>query len=473
MSTITTTYLTPVPAPAALRVAERGSVGAWRCLIVRARAFTIRMELLLLALGTTALWAAVRTGVVTAGPETASAFVVLAACRASFYIARVQRFITAKALPFAAGLARSTVLALGFCAALFALVPTLAPDAAAVAAVALYSLSASVLLRQSTCALIRRRTLVDTCLIVGGSEKAKRFLNEIVSTHGPGVLTVGDGSDGGLLVEQEHVQDLVARGELTRIVVADAPLAHHPELQALLLDSRLRGLVIEDALDAYERLSGKIWVEGLRPEWLIYSAGFRPSSSFLSVKRAFDVVAAIALLLLAGPLMLLIAAAIKLESPGPALFAQERVGQHGWTFTLYKFRSMRQDAETHSGPVWAGEHDDRITPLGRILRKCRLDELPQIWNVLRGEMSFVGPRPERPYFVDLLKENIPFYDLRHYIQPGITGWAQVSYPYGASIDDAYQKLQYDLYYGKHMSILFDLVVLVKTFYVVIAGRGAR
>ena len=171
--------------------------------------------------------------------------------------------------------------------------------------------------------------------------------------------------------------------------------------------------------------------------------------------------------------MLLIAAAIKLESPGPSLFAQERVGHHGRTFTLYKFRSMRADAEASSGPVWAGEKDNRVTALGGFIRKCRLDELPQIWNVLRGEMSFVGPRPERPYFVDLLKAHVPFYDLRHYVQPGITGWAQVMYPYGASVEDSYQKLQYDLYYSKHMSLSFDILILLKTVQVVVMGRGAR
>jgi exopolysaccharide biosynthesis polyprenyl glycosylphosphotransferase len=194
---------------------------------------------------------------------------------------------------------------------------------------------------------------------------------------------------------------------------------------------------------------------------------------YLVTKRALDIVAALALLALTGPIMLLIAGAIRLESPGPAIFAQERVGHHRRLFTIYKFRSMRHDAEAHSGPVWAGEEDDRVTSFGRFIRKCRLDELPQVFNVLRGEMSFVGPRPERRYFVDLLGEQISSYQMRHYVQPGITGWAQVQYPYGASIEDAYQKLQYDLYYCKHGSLRFDLLILFKTIEVVLMGRGAR
>ena len=169
--------------------------------------------------------------------------------------------------------------------------------------------------------------------------------------------------------------------------------------------------------------------------------------------------------------MVLIAIVVKLETPGPAIFSQERVGLRGKRFIVYKFRSMRQDAERKTGPTWAKENDDRITRLGAFLRKSRCDELPQVWNVLRGDMSFIGPRPERPYFVDLLKSKIRYYDLRHYVKPGITGWAQVMYPYGASIEDAYHKLQYDLYYTKNISLRLDLLILLKTIKVVAAGQG--
>jgi lipopolysaccharide/colanic/teichoic acid biosynthesis glycosyltransferase len=166
-----------------------------------------------------------------------------------------------------------------------------------------------------------------------------------------------------------------------------------------------------------------------------------------------------------------IAAAIKLDSRGPVIFSQERVGLRGRRFMVHKFRSMRQDAEKGTGPTWAKEHDDRITRVGAFLRKCRLDELPQMWNVLWGEMSFIGPRPERPYFVELLKSKIPYFDLRHYAMPGITGWAQVMYRYGASVEDAYHKLEYDLYYAKNISLRLDLLILLKTIGVVLKGEG--
>src|SRR6185369_8873042 len=176
------------------------------------------------------------------------------------------------------------------------------------------------------------------------------------------------------------------------------------------------------------------------------------------------------MILVTAPLLLLIAIGIKLDSPGPAIFKQERVGLHGSKFTLYKFRSMKMDAESKSGPAWAGEFDDRVTGLGKLLRKLRLDEIPQAFNVLRGDMSFAGPRPERPYFVDMLSERVPGYSLRHYVKPGITGWAQVNYPYGASVEDSIEKLQYDLYYIKHMSFRQDMSVLLKTFKVVLFGK---
>ena len=184
-----------------------------------------------------------------------------------------------------------------------------------------------------------------------------------------------------------------------------------------------------------------------------------------------DIGISLALLVASAPICALIALLIRLDSPGPILFRQVRVGRNGKEFELIKFRTMRQDAESTTGPVWAKEHDDRITPLGNFLRKVRLDELPQAWNVLRGEMSLIGPRPERPHFVSMLNERVPFYSLRHCIKPGITGWAQVLYPYGASVADAYEKMQYDLYYAKHMSLRFDLKILFQTVRVVLFGRG--
>jgi lipopolysaccharide/colanic/teichoic acid biosynthesis glycosyltransferase len=184
-----------------------------------------------------------------------------------------------------------------------------------------------------------------------------------------------------------------------------------------------------------------------------------------------DILCATLMILVTAPLQILIAILIKLDSPGSAIFSQERVGLHGSKFTLYKFRSMKMDAESKSGPAWSSEGDDRATRLGKVLRKFRLDEIPQAFNVLRGDMSFVGPRPERPYFVGMLNLRVPSYDLRHYVMPGITGWAQVLYPYGATVEDAIEKLQYDLYYVKHMSLRQDLLILIKTVSVVLFGRG--
>jgi exopolysaccharide biosynthesis polyprenyl glycosylphosphotransferase len=229
-------------------------------------------------------------------------------------------------------------------------------------------------------------------------------------------------------------------------------------------------VVVEEAGSFHERLTGKLWVKRLSPDWWIYSDGFQPSRVYLWRKRLLDIVCASLMIAVTVPLLLLIAIGIRLDSPGPAIFSQERVGLHGAKFTLYKFRSMNVDAESKSGPAWAGEFDNRVTRFGRLLRRFHLDEIPQAFNVLRGDMSFAGPRPERPYFVDMLRERVPYYGLRHYVKPGITGWAQVNYPYGASVEDAIEKLQYDLYYIKHMTLRQDLLVLLKTFKVVLFGR---
>jgi sugar transferase (PEP-CTERM system associated) len=272
-------------------------------------------------------------------------------------------------------------------------------------------------------------------------------------------------------VDLARFQEIVASEQISRVVVAEQDQQNRTKLAAALVDPRLRGLQVNDALDFYEQCFGKIWVETLSPEWFVYSDGFKSSKVNEFLKRVFDVIIAAFLLALSAPLMAVVAIVTKLDSRGPVLFRQVRVGRHGKTFVIYKFRSMRQDAELEIGPTWATERDQRVTRVGRFLRKFRLDELPQAINVLNGEMSLIGPRPERPYFVDHLIQAIPFYDLRHYIKPGITGWAQVMYPYGASIEDARQKLQYDLHYVKHRSMLWDLKILYKTVKVVLFGRG--
>jgi len=214
-------------------------------------------------------------------------------------------------------------------------------------------------------------------------------------------------------------------------------------------------------------------LESLNPSWMVLGNGFRQGLFGDTVKRLFDVTVSAALLLLTLPIILVAALCIYLESGLPVLYRQERVGRGGRTFTLYKLRSMKLDAECGGRPHWAKANDDRTTRVGRFIRKYRIDELPQIFNVLNGEMSFVGPRPERPFFVDQLSKQIPFYALRHSAKPGITGWAQVRYQYGASIDDAIEKLQYDLYYVKNHGLFLDLMILISTVEVVLWGKGAR
>ena len=254
---------------------------------------------------------------------------------------------------------------------------------------------------------------------------------------------------------------LVALAEMRRALPAEE-----------LLECRLQGINVEDWPTFYEKETGKILVTNLRPSWLIFSDGFVKTDTTRAVKRAMDVALAVAGLVLALPIMALVACAIKLTSKGPVLFTQQRVGERGRIFVLKKFRSMSVNAEAN-GPVWAAARDPRVTRVGGLLRRTRLDELPQFWNVLAGDMSFVGPRPERPEFVATLQREIPFYMGRHSVRPGITGWAQVRHEYAASIEDSMEKLQYDLYYVKNLSPLLDLVILLSTIQVVLFRRGSR
>ena len=240
-----------------------------------------------------------------------------------------------------------------------------------------------------------------------------------------------------------------------------------------LLQCRTRGIRVEDWASFYEKQTGKILITGMRPSWLIFSDGFVKTRFTQMVKRAVDITLALLGLTTAAPLMALVAILIKLDSKGPVLFRQERVGQRGSVFVLRKFRSMRVDAERDGHAVWASQDDPRATRVGRLLRRSRLDELPQLVNILVGDMSFIGPRPERPEFVQKLQQRIPFYVERHSVKPGLTGWAQVRHQYAASVEDALEKLQYDLYYIKNLSLFLDMLILVSTVQVVLFGRGAR
>ena len=239
-----------------------------------------------------------------------------------------------------------------------------------------------------------------------------------------------------------------------------------------LIDCKLDGLRVLDGISFFEKLTGNIMVEQVNPDWIIFASGFSIGRLMNALKRTGDILLASLGLVMSSPIMLFSALIIKLESPGPVFYCQNRVGLYGKPFKLIKFRSMRKDAEKH-GAVWAKENDNRVTRFGGFARKVRIDELPQLWNVLKGEMSFVGPRPERPVFVEMLAEKIPYYSLRHNIKPGVTGWAQICYPYGASEEDALRKLEYDLYYLKNISLSMDFWIVFQTIKTVLFRKGAR
>ncbi len=275
----------------------------------------------------------------------------------------------------------------------------------------------------------------------------------------------------GIIGTIEDIPHIVKSRQVDRVVVSLVDARGRLNMDKL-LEIKLSGVTFDHLATVYEEYTGKIAVENLRPSWMIFSEGFRKSRVQVVTKRALDIVASSIGLFLAAPIALVVMALIRLTSQGPVFYRQERVGQHGRTFTVLKFRSMRVDAEETTGPVWAQKNDTRATPVGRVLRRTRLDEMPQLWNALRGDMSMVGPRPERPGFVADLTKQIPFYGQRHVVKPGVTGWAQVRYTYGASTEDALQKLQYDLYYIKNMSVALDIFVMLQTVKTVLLRRGA-
>jgi len=270
----------------------------------------------------------------------------------------------------------------------------------------------------------------------------------------------------------EDIPAIVRENDVDRVVVSLADARGKLPMEKL-LEIKLSGVSFDHLASVYEEYTGKIAIDNLRPSWLIFSSGFRKSLFLAGSKRFLDIVLAIVGFIIGLPVMLLVALAVRLTSRGPVLYHQTRVGRHGSHFTVHKFRTMRPDAEATTGPVWAAKAGDpRVTPIGWMLRRTRLDEMPQLWNVLKGEMSFVGPRPERPEFVSELTQQIPYYGQRHVVRPGLTGWAQVRYTYGASTEDALQKLQYDLYYIKNLSIPLDLFIILDTVKTVILRRGA-
>lgn len=329
--------------------------------------------------------------------------------------------------------------------------------------------------------LMRHPRLGERILIIGTDTLAKDVAREAMLRRDLGYKVVGFVSEDPALVGQSilnpkvlgvttELTELVKREKIDCVVVALQDRRGHLPVDQL-LQVRLQGhAAIEEGTALYERLTGKISLEMLRPSWLIFSSGVKRGRFWHALRRVFNIILALVGIIFSLPLAILTAIAIKLDSRGPLFYTQERVGKNGVPFTIIKFRSMRTDAEK-DGPRWSGNGDDRITRVGKFIRKMRLDELPQFINVLRGEMSFVGPRAERPFFVEQLSQQIPFYNQRHLVEPGLTGWAQVNYGYGSTVEDALQKFQYDLYYIKNASLLFDVWILLKSVKIVLLGRG--
>jgi sugar transferase (PEP-CTERM system associated) len=323
--------------------------------------------------------------------------------------------------------------------------------------------------------------LDERLLIVGTGPTARMLAREIQRQHDFGYRVVGFIEDQPgvhgiinptLVGSAEQIPAIVRDFGVDRIIVCLPDRRGRLPIGEL-LQAKLSGVHVEDATMVYERLTGKILIDDLKPSWLIFSSGFVISRWTRFIKRAFDVTVAGIGFVLAAPLTLLTALAVYFDSEGPILYSQERVGQDGKTFTLFKFRSMQVDAERGGAPLWARDNDDRVTRVGRFIRRTRLDEIPQLWNVLAGDMSFVGPRPERPFFVEQLAAEIPFYTQRHAVKPGITGWAQVKYQYGSSVEDAMEKLRYDLYYIKHLSLALDVSIVFDTVKVILFSKGAK
>lgn len=330
--------------------------------------------------------------------------------------------------------------------------------------------------------LVRKKQFDQKTLIIGTGALAQEITTTILERMDTGFKVIGFVTDDpekvgeplvnpSIIGDYSQIMELVRKEKPDRIIVAlEERRGKFPLTQ--LLDCKMMGITIEEGISFYEHLTGRLHVENLRPSALIFSEGFNKPKLSMWIKRITELVISMVGITLLSPLILIIALVIKFDSKGPVFYQQGRVGANGRVFKLLKFRSMGENAETN-GPVWAQKEDSRVTRVGACLRKMRLDEIPQLFNVLKGDMSFVGPRPERPFFVEQLKKDIPYYDQRHTVKPGITGWAQVRYPYGDCHQDAIEKLKYDLYYIKNLSYFFDLLIIFETIRVVLFGKGAR
>ncbi len=324
--------------------------------------------------------------------------------------------------------------------------------------------------------LVKQPYFRERVYVVGTGDRAERLLKGLRQRTDLGIEVVGwTGKIDGAITREStaaHLREIARENGVHRVIVSMPDRRGALPVEEL-LDLRLAGVKIEEATSWLEKISGRIEVEHLYPSWLIFAEGFRFSAGFLLARRVFSTLIAGTGLLLALPLLPFIILAIKMDSRGPVLYRQARVGRGGHPFFCYKFRTMREDAEADTGATWATDDDPRITRVGKFLRASRLDEIPQLWCVLKGDMAFVGPRPERPEFVAWLSREIPYYGVRHIIRPGITGWAQIRYKYGNTLEDAREKLQYDLFYIKNASIGLDFLILFQTIKIVVLGRGAK
>jgi sugar transferase (PEP-CTERM system associated) len=324
--------------------------------------------------------------------------------------------------------------------------------------------------------LVQLPILVERVYVLGTDERAQRLVQGLRQNPELGVeISSWTGKMEGAVTRESvaaHLLEAVNKFKVRHVIVAMRDRRGTIPMKEL-LDLRMDGVKIEEATTWLEKISGKIEVDNLNPSWLVFGQGFRRSTLFILVRRGLSFVISLVGLILALPLLPLIVLAIRLDSEGPVFYTQDRVGKRGRTFKVVKFRTMRQDAEAISGPKWAGDNDPRVTRVGKFLRSSRLDEIPQLWCVLKGDMAFVGPRPERPEFIEMLSKEIPYYGVRHVVRPGLTGWAQVRYKYGATIDDAREKLQYDLFYIKNASIGLDMLIMFQTIKTVLLRRGAQ
>jgi sugar transferase (PEP-CTERM system associated) len=418
-----------------------------------------------------------RHGLLKAGLATAF-------CLAAFYLFDLYDFVV---MHDRRELVLRLVQALGFAWIALALMFYAFPDLMIGRGVALIALPLALTLmvtwRLSIHWFLGHPAFGERILIVGSGNLAVEVAREVLDRPDAGYRIVGFvGTDAELLGKSlinprvigitSELAEIVKRENIDRIVVAMGERRGLLPTEKLLKLSLAGTVSIEEGATFYERITSRVSLNMMRPSWLIFSGRGREARISGLVRSFVHRLVALIGAALSLPIVLLTAVLIKLDSRGPIFYRQERVGMNGKPFVLLKFRSMRVDAE-QDGPVWASKHDDRTTRIGRIIRKIRVDEIPQFWNILRGEMNFVGPRPERPHFVAQLAEEIPYYEQRHLIPPGLTGWAQIKYPYGASIEDARQKLQYDLFYVKNQSLMLDAIVLFETVKIILFGRGAQ